>query len=1331
MSARRAAKAPDNIALRLLQAVSDSADVFPPLQSAARDALRIIDLVKSFSLNKDEWGGLGVYTRDAVKCVVELMAQASTSGGDTDKNLDNLQHTLSEIAKEIEDERALLGFERFRRFRQDPERVGDMRVRIEQAISLFQLKVTTTTNINVKETLRAVQENAKDLSNIEIGITSVAQNATLDKLHTMQGASWDMSRACLDNTRVQLIDSILRWVDAVPERDSTSQPTGATIMLLTAVAGAGKTTVAHTVARICADRNQLASSFFFDRETEGRNTPRLLFSTIAADLSRMDRHIADRVITAIEENGSLPSAPISNQFVKLVLEPSRNVSLAKPMVIVIDALDEAWDDRLLRILRDQACDLPSTFRIFLTSRMRPELGSLCSRPNVQTLELDVDDEANISDISVFVPHKLRVLANDMGLGDDWPGEELTLKLVERAGGLFQWIATVCDYLRQFTNPTRKLIELLSSNDPASNSAEEKMDKLYATIIESFNWRDEEFIESYQILMGTAIASKTPMSISAMEELYDKRPIAPDLTLRMLSPLLTGMNRVNWSSQPVRLLHQSLRDFLVYRFVSLPEYASFRVSEKDKNKQLAVLCLSVLTRELKTDDLIPHYLLSGADEKPGVPQLDPGALSEALRYACQFWHGHLCQSDYTHELQDLLANFVESSLITWLEVTASYGRCYNISEVWRWAANSNDQHRNERIQDAKEKYASACLSLVDQLDYEDRREESLVVATQAVELYAVLAKDDPDSHNRNLAGSYAMKSWSCAQLGQRDEALVAMGLSVKLRREDATGNSAESVSLLAESLRNLGNRLSDVGHHEDSLRAQEESLKLYRPLYASEPFRYEYGFCMCLEDYATSLSDMGKKIEALTAIEEAVEIHRRLAMERPAAYTPDLAMSLNNLSSRLSDMGRQSEALTAIEEAVEIRRRLAMERPAAYTPDLAMSLNNLSVRLSDMGRQSEALAAIEEAVEIRRRLTMERPAAYTPDLAMSLNNLSNRLFDMGRQSEALAAIEEAVEIYRRLAMERPAAYTPDLASSLNNLSNSLSDMGRQSEALAAIEEAIEIYRRLAMERPAAYTPDLASSLNNLSNSLSDMGRQSKAMRAIEEAVEIRRRLAMEQPAAYTPDLARSLNNLSLRLSDIGRQSEALVVIEETVEIYWRLAMERPATYTPDLAMSLNNLSLHLSDMGRQSEALAAIEEAVEIYRRLAMERPAAYTPDLARSLNNLALRLSDMGPQSEALAAIEEAVEIRRRLAAQSPAAYNPQLAMSLCNLALRLHDLGRHRDALPVIQESIQLYRSLLPERPSYFTPYLAEVLRVHSRVLAALDRGEEAAVVNTEADRL
>ncbi|QRW12450.1 hypothetical protein RhiLY_11449 [Ceratobasidium sp. AG-Ba] len=880
-----------------------------------------------------------------------------------------------------------------------------------------------TTNIHVQETLRAIQENAKALT----------QNATLDRLHTVQGASWDISRACLENTCLKLINGILAWIDAVPGPDSTSQPTGATIMLLKAVTGAGKTTVVHTVARICAERKQLASSFFFDRKTEGRNTPKLLFSTIAADLSRMDRHIADRVTTAIEENGSLPSAPISNQFVKLVLEPSKGVSLARPAVIVIDALDEAWDDRLLHILRDQACDLPSVFRIFLTSRMRPELE--------------------------FAPHKVCVLANDIDLGDDWPGEELTLKLVEKAGGLFQWITTMCDYLRQFTNPTRKLTELLSSNDPASNSAEEKMDRLYATIIESFNWRDEEFINNYQVLMGTAIASKTPMSIPAMEELYGKRPITLDLTLRRLNPLLTGMNKVNRPSQPVRLLHQSLRDFLVYRFASSPEHACFHTREKDKNTQLAVLYLSILSKKLEMNALIPHYLVSNNEQKPGIPKLVPGAFDES------------------RELQKLLVEFMKSGLITWLETTASYGSCYNISEAWRWAANRVDEQEHKRIQDAKEKYASACLALIDCLDYEDRREESLVVANQAVELYTVLAKDGPESHNLTLARSYASKNWSYRQLGQRDEALEAMRLM---------------------SLRDPGNRLSDVGHHQDAPRVEGERLKLWRPLYTSGPVRYEQEFGLCLESYAISLFHLGRKRESMTTVEEGVEIRRRLAMEQPATYTSDFAPSLNNLSGNLSDMGRHREALAAIEEAVEIYRRLATGRPTAYTPDLARSLDSLSLRLYNMGRKHEALAAIEEAVEIYQRLTMERPAAYTPNLVRSLNSLSHRLSDAGRQNEALATIEDSVHICRRLTAQSPAAHNPDLAMNLRTLGLRLGDLSRHQDALSVIQELVHLYRSLFPERPSYFTLHLEEVLRVYSGVLEAVDQDEEAAAVSTEA-----------------------------------------------------------------------------------------------------------------------------------------------------------------------------------------------------------------------------------------
>ena len=303
----------------------------------------------------------------------------------------------------------------------------------------------------------------------------------------------------------------------------------------------------------------------------------------------------------------------------------------------------------------------------------------------------------------------------------------------------------------------------------------------------------------------------------------------------------------------------------------------------------------------------------------------------------------------------------------------------------------------------------------------------------------------------------------------------------------------------------------------------------------------------LKDLSNRLSDLGRREEALAAIEEAVTIRRELARTSPDAFLPDLAGSLNNQSNRLSDLGRREEALAAIEEAVTAYRELARTRPDAFLPDLAGSLNNQSIRLSDLGRREEALAAIEEAVTIYRELARTRPDAFLPDLAMSLNNQSNRLSDLGRREEALAAIEEAVTIRRELARARPDAFLPDLAMSLNNQSVFLSQLGRREEALTAIEEAVTIRRELARTRPDAFRPNLATSLNNQSNRLSDLGRQEEALAAIEEAVTAYRELARTRPTVFASRYAGSLETQAMILAALGRCAEAQAARDEAAAI----------------------------------------------------------------------------------------------------------------------------------------------------------------------------------------
>ncbi|KAG8718948.1 POC1 centriolar protein A [Ceratobasidium sp. 395] len=1061
MAARQLLSTTGDVAFQLLRLTAAASDAFPPLNSAAAGALHIAEIVKKFHAYRNEWRELGDYVRDATASVVQSLAHINESDREiVASNLENLKATLNETARQIESERALPKRKRFLKFMQDSDIIADMKKRVNNSIAVFQLSATTTTMVDVGRTLDAVIANgitlsqiAQDASAVVVGVSLLGLNATLDKLPRVQGASWDPSRGCMDNTRVELVDEIMECVNKPSVLNGDGTRGGAKILLLTAVAGAGKTTVAHTVARRCHERNQLGSSFFFDRETDGRNSPAALFTTIAADLCGRIPGLSERLTEAIEADRSLPLAPISRQFQELLLRPCLECRISEPIVIVIDALDEAPSEDLVDILRDQASQLPGCFHIFLTSRMRSEFGSLLGASHVVDKELNIGAQSNIDDMKVYVPAKLRQFARKRVLQPDWPGEQLQAEFVTRAGGLFLWVATVCEYLDSYENPTEQLRQLLSTTDDRNNSAEDRMRELYTRILAGFNWRDPQFAASYHRVMGTAIATRTPLTISAMRDLYHDTPLASDFALHRLSPLLTGMRKEDHESQSVRVLHQSLRDFLAGQDTRASyDAAEFRIVEREHSQELALLCLESINRSL--DATLPGtgYLTEDKDTEgkattQGIPMLQENEIPEALRYACLFWQVHVEDITTINNIKEVLGRFLEQKLVLWMELVTVYGQYRGLSAVQKWIQLLRDDRTTFRPS-YEPVYARTSLILSKHLEYEDRREEALEASSEALRTYRLLAAKGSKTYTEEICRSLEYVAFHLAKLGRREGALVTSEESAQLNRQLAADRPAELTPDLARSLNNLSIRLSDMGHRE----------------------------------------------EALAAIEEAVQIRRQLAADQPAASTPDLAASLSNLSIRLSDMGRREEALAAIKEAVQLYRQLATDRPAAFTPDLAVSLNGLSVHLSGMGRREEALVAIEEAVQLSRQLAADRPAAFTPFLADTLNNLSVRLPDMGRREEALAEIKEAVQLRRQLTTDRPAAFASDLADSLHNLSLRTSDFERHDEALSAIREAIMLWRPLAANFPLRFNRDLKLSLDVLSYVLTDMGHHEEAAEA---------------------------------------------------------------------------------------------------------------------------------------------------------------------------------------------------------------------------------------------
>ena len=1020
--------------------------------------------------------------------------------------------------------------------------------------------------MNMEQQLKCVMDKLSD----RIGIVCIIFPCAHDSIHCIvykidltalpyaEGASWNPSRVCLDLTRTALLDDIWHWIN-MADASKTAE-----ILWLTGVTGAGKSAVAHTVAKRCYDQGLLASSFFFDRETAGRNGPQKLFSTIARDLANLNVDLGEQISLAIERDQSITTAAPSRQFKELILDLSRWHPIRRPVVIVIDALDEGYDVDMLQILQYEVPKLPGTFRIFVTSRTdKAIVVSLSKQPHVQPRVIDIHEQTNLEDTAVYVKYKLGEVAKWGEMGNDWPGQSLTNELTKRAEGLFIWVATVCDYLCHIIDPTEQLESLVSNHSPTGCPAEAKMDELYLAILKTCNWDDEAFVKGYHMLVGAIMAAKTPLSAPALQSLHRASLLLPvRKVLRSLSPLLAGLTD---HTQPVRILHLSFREFLTVRARIFPDRVKFYLDEVEHSQRLAFLCLAILNQDLKPGMAGTGYMDAAASELRKIPVIGDGHISEELWYACQFWIDHIVDVEVpATDLVNMLQKFLTTQVVLWMEIMTSKGRFRKLLEVRKWLQVCKMQAHS--IDD---------LTSFPSLQRAFPEDHDLINAACSDDLARIF-------------NEFCI----CLSFGRRDEALMAVEEAVELRRQHAADSPNTYSPDLAISLNNLASRLTDLGHREEALHAAEEAVKLWRQLAENDSTIANPGLAASLSNLANCLSRLGFRKEALRAIDEAVEVYRPFAVDNSTLYNGDLAFSLNYLAKCLSLVGRREDALRAVDEAVTLYRPLAQDRPRIFKPNLAYSLGNLAKCLSYLGRRQEALEAEKEAVELYRPLAADNPAKFNPNLAYSLNNFAKDLTHFGQQDNALKAVKEAVDMYQILAENHPTTFNPNLAYSLNNLAKCLIHVGRREDALQRLHEAIEIRRRLVANNPATFNRDLAISLNSVTELLSDLGHQEEALEAAQEAVQLWQQLAVDHPAATNPDLSVSLHNLSICLFNLGYQEDALHCMEETIELRQQLVAHH-VRFNSDLAVSLTTFARWLLDLGCQEKARQITQEVAKL------------------------------------------------------------------------------------------------------------------------------------------
>ena len=472
---------------------------------------------------------------------------------------------------------------------------------------------------------------------------------------------------CLPDTRVDLLKEIYRWADGKDSR---------CIFWLSGLAGTGKSTISRTVARKYYDQESLGASFFFSRGGEDVGNARKFITSIARQLADASTELRCLICEAIAKNSSIAAQSFQDQWRQLVHGPLSKVADGTHhslYVLVIDALDECEEENHIKMLLPLLSEAQALenirLRIFVTSRPETRIRSCFTRLREYHRNVvlhHIPPPIVDQDITVFLEHCLKLIAEERSLHTGWPGEQKIRQMVQIASGLFIWAATACRFIREGKRfAAKRLDTILKDSGSAVTEPEKHLDEIYITVLEhsiSPDYTDEEKEEAYHMLeqvLGCIVSLSSPLSVSSLSGLLSLEKEDVDQTLDELHSIL---NIPKDKTHPLRLHHPSFRDFILNK--ARCRNSKFWINAKQAHQTLADRCLQLMSCSLKQDVCgvrLPGKLATDV-ESSRVEQHIP----LEVQYACLYWVQHVQKSGMQLRDNDQVDQFLKEHFLHWLE-----------------------------------------------------------------------------------------------------------------------------------------------------------------------------------------------------------------------------------------------------------------------------------------------------------------------------------------------------------------------------------------------------------------------------------------------------------------------------------------------------------------------------------------------------------------------------------------------------------------------------------------------------------------------------------------
>ncbi|KAJ6616122.1 WD40-repeat-containing domain protein [Mycena sp. CBHHK59/15] len=493
----------------------------------------------------------------------------------------------------------------------------------------------------------------------------------LDKLLPVPGSCYEDigGSECMPGTRVGVLAELMAWAT-----DPDSPP----IYLLTGMAGAGKSAIARSFARLLHGQMFLGASFICSRASETRSNVAGIIPSIAFHLALHSPPYAQAVIDAIKKapGVSFNLRTPDFQFGTLIMDPSPSLSQESQIpVIIIDALDECSSFNavrdLLRVLIRSSNGVRVKF--FITSRPEPHIET-AFKPEVVARRLrlrDVEHDIVAADIEKYLRKNLAHVARRIN-SPGWPSDTEMKNLIHRTGQLFIFAFTAVQYLSAeylSHNEIRKRLHNILSASSATKIQTAQIDTLYGQIVDAaWNGKEPGEIADRRNALSTIICLREPLSLSAISRVREEDPENLKLVLADFHSVIDIPSSLE---SPVIIFHASFPDYMTDRSRS----GHNRLDTQAHHVVLALRCIKCM-------NLVLHKNLCDikrADSNSLIAKdVVNGSIPAYLQYAAIYWGTHLSLvplGAVDSTLISELAILSKTHILHWLECLSLLGKLH--------------------------------------------------------------------------------------------------------------------------------------------------------------------------------------------------------------------------------------------------------------------------------------------------------------------------------------------------------------------------------------------------------------------------------------------------------------------------------------------------------------------------------------------------------------------------------------------------------------------------------------------------------------------------------